>query len=540
VSPASALLPSQGFAVLRRDAGRVYVALDYGTSGGGHGHPDRLNLWLVRGDERVLEDVGTGSYVEKTLHWYRSTLAHNAPLVNGHSQDRVDGELLAWDEEGDAGWIDARVSMKSGVLLRRSVVAMQDYLVDRLDWDGPKGTTIDLPLHALARGDSNVPWHPASLEGGSDLEDGFDFTHDAEEGGGVPSLCLSTRETRAWILADSPHTWWRAMAPGPPGSGERPFHLVRVRRAAGAVTSVWTWGSRVRDVRKDGEILCVRFAAGAEERHTCRGEEWQVERVGDAPRKARVLSGIRVGSAHATSPAGATPARAAPTVAPHGRVIPLLREAPATVGALTALAFVGGPGAPLAVDLGEREYRRSEATWRQAGAPKANVSLGATADTLLIEVSVRKKEPVFAPARLDNPLDNEHPDINSDGIQLYVAGAPPHAARRGAYHAWLLVPEPPGGTVRVAERRREGNAVPLDASWRPTPAGYEVLIRIPREAITARGPATVLLDLIVNETSAERSRRRGQLVLSGGAGEWVYLRGDRQDSERFLVFEIPE
>ena len=45
-SPRSALLDAQGIAVFRRNEGRAYVALDYGNSGGGHGHPDRLNLLL--------------------------------------------------------------------------------------------------------------------------------------------------------------------------------------------------------------------------------------------------------------------------------------------------------------------------------------------------------------------------------------------------------------------------------------------------------------------------------------------------------------
>src|SRR4030095_15864744 len=48
-SPRSALLAGQGFAVLRRDDGALYAALDYGHSGAGDGHPDRLNVILVHG-----------------------------------------------------------------------------------------------------------------------------------------------------------------------------------------------------------------------------------------------------------------------------------------------------------------------------------------------------------------------------------------------------------------------------------------------------------------------------------------------------------
>jgi len=42
------------------------------------------------------------------------------------------------------------------------------------------------------------------------------------------------------------------------------------------------------------------------------------------------------------------------------------------------------------------------------------------------------------------------------------------------------------------------------------------------------------LDLIVNERPVGRERRRGQLVLSGARGEFVYLRGDRHDLERLI------
>ena len=37
------------------------------------------------GSARWLDDMGTGSYVDPSLHWYRSTLAHNAPLLDGKS-----------------------------------------------------------------------------------------------------------------------------------------------------------------------------------------------------------------------------------------------------------------------------------------------------------------------------------------------------------------------------------------------------------------------------------------------------------------------
>jgi hypothetical protein len=48
------------------------------------------------------------------------------------------------------------------------------------------------------------------------------------------------------------------------------------------------------------------------------------------------------------------------------------------------------------------------------------------------------------------------------------------------------------------------------------------------------------LDLLVNETAPGRARRRGQLVLSGADGEFVYLRGDRHDPSRLPGFIITD
>jgi len=50
----------------------------------------------------------------------------------------------------------------------------------------------------------------------------------------------------------------------------------------------------------------------------------------------------------------------------------------------------------------------------------------------------------------------------------------------------------------------------------------------------------IALDVLVNEMSVDRMRRRGQLVLSGARGDRVYLRGDRQPLEHFIRVRLPE
>ncbi len=61
----------------------------------------------------------------------------------------------------------------------------------------------------------------------------------------------------------------------------------------------------------------------------------------------------------------------------------------------------------------------------------------------------------------------------------------------------------------------------------------EIALRLSAYGILPEAPFH--FDLIVNERPPERERRRGQLVLSGARGEFVYLRGDRHDLLRSWV-----
>jgi hypothetical protein len=532
-APESALFEGQGFALFRRQGGRVYVAMDYGHSGGGHGHPDRLNLWLVDGDHRVLEDFGTGSYVESTLHWYRSTLAHNAPLVDGRSQLATHGVLLAWAESGDAGWVDATARVAPGVDVRRCVVVMPEYVIERVEWVAPTVVTVDLPYHVDAVVDGVREWTAATPEGGAAPEDGFVFLGKTERAQGTPTVSLRHETVQGWILSDTPHEWWRGVAPGAPGAGSARFQFVRATRASGSVWSVWSWTSRVRAATQEGEAVLVLLEDGTRERHGRDGDGWRIDVTSGSGWTGRVLKGSR-----ATRLPDVSSLDGVSSIDAH-LAIPRLSAAPAAPGELTRASAAASSGAPLRFRMSRRHYRRSEASWTESGSPEALVSLGATRDELFIEVSVRKHELAFAPERAENALDNELADTNSDGIQLYIRGVP--VAGRGVpHHSWIVVPVAGSTRVRITPRIAEGGDALLTGEWRPTPQGYQVLLRVGRKAVGAAGRVPVSLDVIVNETSLDRERRRGQLVLSGAPGEWTYLRGDRQDPTRYLWFRLAD
>jgi hypothetical protein len=513
----SDLLPAQGFAVLRRDAGNLYAALDFGHSGGGHGHPDRLNLLLMQGDARWFDDPGTGSYVDRSLHWYRSTLAHTAPLVDGRSQPRVHGALVAFDDQAQAAWVCADAALAPGLHVRRSIIVLDDYLVDLVQWEGDAPHEVALPLHGVDLVDdagAPVARTPMPIAGGDGLEDGFGFLERTARVDTPPGPFVRVRsrgaagamrgaELRGWIRVEPGAEWWSADAPDvPTRPGVMPMLLPRITGARGSLLAVWSWRDAVTSVGVQGQALEVSYRDGRRDSHAVVTEGWRVDlQSADGAREHVVLRGLASAAGGAAAP---EPRPAHPQTAP----VPL----------------------PAAITLGERHYRRSEESWQDAGSPGAQVTITMHPGRMLgISVLVEPSSRLFVAAGAENTLDNEPAAINGDGVQLYLACG----AVQGA---WLLVPRTDGDTVWVTTVTGWGADMRVEAGWRATATGYQLDARV---ALPPRC-ATIALDLLVNETAPGRARRRGQLVLSGADGEFVYLRGDRHDPHRLLRFTIPD
>ena len=501
--PASALLEGQGIGVARRNSGRVYVALDYGHSGGGHGHPDRLNLLLVDGETRWLDDYGTGSYTDRSLHWYRSTLAHNAPLIDGRSQRPTDGVLLAYDERGDVGWIKAKAEIAPGVDAVRTIVVTSRYVIDTLQWASSREVTIDLPLHA----DFGVHRGPIAIErsltGGDGMEDGFGFLHDSFVQLAADGECVRAQAHQdgrwlgLWAECSSTCEWWRTIGPGPPGRAERAFRVLRTRAPRGRHRIVWDWSGNIHDV-SFGDTIRLSFGDGTVHEHVDAADHWQaISRRGTENRVAE-LRGLR------------TP------LAEQIETIELPRNP--DIGFRLWLHDV-----EMTRELARDAYRRSELTWDEAGSPRATVGLQYDDAGLGLQIRVPHAERTFVAADAVNLYDNEPPDINGDSVQVYF--------RFGdELCGWILVPETdPIVRVRPIDGWRCSRSI--KAHWAPKPGGgYSVSVRVGDELPDA-------VDVIVNEKPLGRERRRGQLVLSGGRGEFVYLRGDRHDPERLLPIQ---
>ncbi|HWP02939.1 MAG TPA: heparinase II/III family protein [Gemmatimonadaceae bacterium] len=525
VAPATVLLRGQGYAVVRRANGALYVALDYGHSGGGHGHPDRLNLWLVNGSRRILEDYGTGSYVSPTLPWYRSTLAHNAPLVDGRTQPFSAGHLAAWWDDGDRTWVAAKFSPRRDCKLRRDVVVMERYIVDILRWEAGQATRVDLPIHAqgsLQSGGTEPGWESVSLSGAGSARDGFPFVREARRARHCGNMVLSADGARAFLFPPPEHEWWQLLAPGPPGQAERWFFLVRCRGGAEAIVAVWDWSGSVREAHWERGAVRVVLEGGWEDIHLPGDLVWNVtRRDGKVAEAMSFEAGVLDEWPEVPEPAA---------VAKEPLLVPTLRRAPRSVGELSGLAAAAGTSVPL-YRLGRAHYRRSEETWEEAGRPEAGVALAVAEGRLYVEVTVAKKELRLSSRVLENHLDNEPVEINADGVQLHIMGDrsldnPPH-------HVWLMALGE-GGEVIIRDILHDGPVPDVGAEWQKIDAGYQLLAWIDLLALGSRDEKRGWLDVLINETVPTRERRRGQLVLSGAAGEWVYIRGPRQDPERYL------
>ncbi|GAB1341024.1 heparinase II/III domain-containing protein [Gemmatimonas sp.] len=514
--PVSVCLPKQGLAVMRRQGGQVYAALDGGAEAGGHGHPDRLHLTLQHGTQRPLNDPGTGSYVERTLHWYRSTLAHHAPLVDGASQQPGETTLTAFEDRGGAGWMQKRaVHLAPDVHATRTVVVCDGYLVDVLEWDAERDVTITLPV-SVDMHDNLTDWKPEVRAGAGGLEDGFDFLSNVEGTETAPAVVhlLHDSGTMAWYATSRHGAWWRAIAPGAPASAPQQRLLVDVPGGHGRIVGVWAWAPvESVHVNATGPVLAVVTTRdGTVASHEAAAHGWHIGLLARHARSSIDLGFSDAGghASHAASRFPSPPADGAETgaVAYHVRPVSLLIP----------------HSHEFSRWLGEAHYVATEEAWGGTNAPTARLAIGRTASHLVVTVHAFTGHAPVVPSGGDphhmpaNPLDNERADVNADGVQCYFGR---QHDRPGHWQAAVLAVPLADGTARVTSLVANG-PVP-EAHAESLPDGWRMVLRWRLETLPLD---SLTFDLIVNERPPERERRRGQLVLSGGQGRG-YLRGDR-------------
>jgi hypothetical protein len=509
VAVESTLLEEAGLIVLRHDD--RYVSLEGGPWASGHGHPDRLHLSLHSAGVHWLPDPGTGSYVQRDLFWYRSTLAHNAPMLDGKSQRWAHADVRAFDVGGD-GWAWGRAEWGD---LTRTVVTAPEYVLDLVQLAGAEHHLLHLPWHLA--GETRVVtagrWESEEVPG--------EFTHDGAhfvtEAPGPLVVRAVYGGAELDLIFPEGATLLRAVAPGVPGAPEATFYLMAVSGRGLSLAAVLASAGTVTDVALAGASVKVALDRG-EDLHAEVSDGWQVATASGTRqlggRRAKVVEFEPLVTRNRKDPERG--------VALH------VPEPPALDGSMDGF----DDGELLHIDHDD-QYRRSEEPYPGAEVFGAVALVNWDVDALYVAVDVRKDELTFRPA--DAPpleLDNEPDDIHSDGIQVHLGD--------GAGGQWgvLMVPEP-GGTVRMRPIG-DGATAPVEASaaWEESDEGYRVTMALVpsfwSDAVLAR---KVRFDLIVNEMRPGRERRAGQLTWSGGGG-WVWLRGDRQDASRLGILEL--
>ncbi len=175
----------------------------------------------------------------------------------------------------------------------------------------------------------------------------------------------------------------------------------------------------------------------------------------------------------------------------------------------------------------------SDERWEDAGRPRASVALSRGRPTCSSRCT--SSRPLRSSCRRapSTRTTTNTPDINGHGVQLYVR-TPVDGG------AWIVIPgNRPNQRARAATPRL--GLTPLtEAGGRATTMVFEVRARSSTPA-RAAGNAHSRSTCSSTTPSPGRERRRGQLVLSGAAGEFVYFRGDRHDPERLVpVVVVPE
>lgn len=501
--PGSTLLPGQGLAVLRRED--CYVSLECGRDIGGHGHPDRLHLTYYGGGVHWLPDFGTGSYVEPSLAWYRSALAHNAPLVDGVNAAGADAWCAAFDQVPPWAWVRA---IAGG--LTRTVVLGPDHLLDIVELGEAETGELLLPWHFLGELhlESAVAWEPATLT--------HPFVHDVERAntGDLRRLTVRAGGSSLRVLSLAPGAGLlRAVAPGLPTTGEPAQFLVLTGRGPARWITVLDPTLTVNGLGAEGDAVRVDSPSGVTR------YQFTPQGVEIVHREGRVgLAGTRQ-----------RPEPHAPLFAPRDTpaaeaFAPRIDQLPALDGSLDGFDL----DAPLTLG-DEHQYRRSEDPY-DPEAFAATAWVNWDGDAMYLAVTVAKPELVIrAPDAAALELDNEPDDIHADGLQIFV--------RHEDDGFGTLVVLGPDGTLShrpIAET----TDLSIEGAWATAENGYAVTLRLDHRVITrCWAGARIGFDLLINEMRPGRVRRAGQLVWSGGNG-WIYLRGDRQDPRAFGVLEL--
>lgn len=256
------LFPSSGVAVLRqseedftRYVDSTAASVSFGPYGGGHGHPDKLNLVLYSQGRQWLPDFGSMPYeTSDKAEWTAHTVSHNTIVVDGISQrpsgnrdrqwpvddasDRVMGKLEQFDPAAKRVTASCDTAYE-GVTLQRTVQLHRHCVVDdlRAEASDSNGTPhqFDYVLHVDGDfADSSVPLQPRSGQ----LGEACGYQHVQQKQGTTTADAVTLRFTsgkqqfRIWLVPLDESPTGVMLAEGPTNRPDARTPMVVLRRTS--------------------------------------------------------------------------------------------------------------------------------------------------------------------------------------------------------------------------------------------------------------------------------------------------------------------
>jgi hypothetical protein len=135
-------------------SGRSHAIVDagpFGPWGAGHSHADTLSIVVRSGDDEILIDPGTYTYVgdPKWRDWFRGTAAHNTVQIDGLDQataagpfrwaNRPEVKILSWTTSAECDVLEAECRYAGFIHRRRIEFQKPDLIVIVDEIQGPPG-----------------------------------------------------------------------------------------------------------------------------------------------------------------------------------------------------------------------------------------------------------------------------------------------------------------------------------------------------------------------------------------------------------------
>jgi hypothetical protein len=148
----SRLFSDTGVVVMTSGGNQViFDAGPFGPWGAGHSHADALSVMVRCGNEEILIDPGTFTYVaeQKWRDWFRGTEAHNTVRIDGRDQaaaagpfrwaERPEVTILSWKTNAQRDALEAECRYRGFTHRRRVEFQKPNVVLITDDIEGPPG-----------------------------------------------------------------------------------------------------------------------------------------------------------------------------------------------------------------------------------------------------------------------------------------------------------------------------------------------------------------------------------------------------------------